>query len=189
MLSLDVVDLNLTDWDALQVIATMSLQSRARWMLMLLNSGAGSAIMVYLLQSAPATYVTTCVVDARWATEQTMDSDRSVMWSWESQPGIQPFDPPSSPRDWAFDRVSMFVPPYAPHYSKPIAVEQAWLDALAPAMPEVSLPDNKLIMNSFEALLNQSGLRKADESDDQIGTVKLEYVYNSGIMFCLHVPS
>jgi hypothetical protein len=175
--SFSLKDPSLADWDALQINTATFQQSRAKWIPMPENTGAGSAVMIHLLQSATVTDVVTCVVDARWATGQTMQSDRSVMWSWESQPGLQPFDPPSSPQDWAFHRVSMFDPRYASNYSKPIAVEQAWLDALAPPMPEASMLGNKLIMNSFEAILNQSGLKKADEKGDQIETVKLEYVH------------
>jgi hypothetical protein len=174
---LDLTDLNLTEWDTFRANAT-TLQTRARWIPMPSNIGAGSAIMIYLLQNSTAMEVMTCAVDARWATGQTMQSDRSIMWSWESQQGIQPFDPPSSRSDWAFERVSMFDRRYAQNYSKPITVEQTWLDALAPPMPEASLSGNKLIMNSFEALLNQSGLRKAGDwgnhIQNQIDTVKLE---------------
>jgi len=73
----------------------------------------------------------------------------------------------------------MFDPDYTSFYSKPIQVEQSWLDALTPTIPEASMPGNDLVMNSFEALLNQSGLPRADQYDDRYGTINVEYVSSS----------
>jgi hypothetical protein len=43
-------------------------------------------------------------------------------------------------------------------------------------MPEASLPSNKLVMNAFEALLDQSGLLRANQTNNQLWTVLLRYV-------------
>lgn len=105
-----------------------------------------------------------------------MDSDRSIMWSWQSQPGHEDFDVDTAASDWSFHRKSMFDPRYTPFYSRPIKMEQPWLDAFAPAMPEASVSGNSLVMSSFEALLNQSGLPKADRTGSRDGTTLLEYI-------------
>jgi hypothetical protein len=173
---LDFAGLSMTDWDALKVNTSETLQSRAKWLPLLPTLGSGTAMMVHLVQSPAVTYAYACVIDARWATGQTMHSDGSIMWSWDSQPGVQEFNRYSSPRDWSFKRASMFDSRYTPYYSKPMKVEQRWLQALTTAMPEASLPGNDLVMTSFEALLNQSGLPKADQPESQVGTVLLEYV-------------
>lgn len=152
-----------------------TLQSRARWFPLPAKFGAGSAVSVQLVQSPSVTYAYTCLIDARWATGQTLFSDRSIMWSWESKPGVQKFDPHNSLGTWSFERSSMFDPHSTAYYSEPIQIEQEWLDALSPPMPEASTPGNKLVMNSFEALLNQSGLPKASQHDDRYGTLKVEY--------------
>jgi hypothetical protein len=154
--------LGLKDWDALKPNTTSTAQARATLLPLPEGHEAGSALMINLVQNRTSTWAYTCVIDARWAAGQTMHSDRSVMWSWEAQPGFQHFDRRTSNSDWTFSRVGMFHERYAPHYSKPIQIEQPWLDALAPSMPEASMPGNTLIMNAFEALLNQSGLLKAD---------------------------
>jgi hypothetical protein len=116
------------------------------------NTGTGSAIMISVNQNVTFSYARTCVVDARWATGQAFQSDPSVIGSWESQADIQPFDLPSSPRNWAFHRVGLSDARYGSNHSRPIAVEQEWLDACAPPMPKTSLVGNELIMTSFEAL-------------------------------------
>ena len=175
----DFTTLGLAEWNALQPNAATTLQSRAKWLPLPSNLGSGSALVVQLVQSPEITWAYTCVVDARWATGQTMHSDRSMMWSWESHPGIQPFDQHSSIGTWSLGRTSMFDPDYTSFYSKPIQVEQSWLDALTPTIPEASMPGNDLVMNSFEALLNQSGLPRADQYDDRYGTINVEYVSSS----------
>jgi nuclear transport factor 2 (NTF2) superfamily protein len=103
------------------------------------------------------------VIDARWATGQTMNNNRAFMFAWESQQGFQDFHRRSDDGDWEFDRTQMFDARYTSSYSRPIEVEQVWLDALTPAMPEASRSGNELVMNSFEALLNQSGFRDIED--------------------------
>ena len=184
MAHMDLASMNLTDWNALQLNATTTLQSRAKWLSLPPNLGFGSAILVRLVQNQTATYAHTCVVDSRWAKGQTMDSDRSIMWSWESQPGVQKFDPHDAKSDWTLQRnhVSMFDAQNAAFF-KPIRMEQSWLDALAPDMPEASLPGNDLVMTSYEALLNQSGLPKADQHGTRDETTLLEYVPDPFLSF------
>lgn len=178
---LNAASLNLANWDALRSRAMTEQQSRARFVPLPDVLGSGSAAMVYLAQNRTTTYAYACVVDARWVTGETIQTDRSVMRSWESQAGYQPFDRRNSSPNFAFDRVGMFNPRYTPFYSRPIKIEQAWLDALSPPMPEASLPGNDLVMNTFEALLNQSRLasaRKVGEDSIESATL-LEYVLTS----------
>ncbi|KAF2824388.1 hypothetical protein CC86DRAFT_420949 [Ophiobolus disseminans] len=150
--------------------------SRAKWLPLRSDLGLGSALVIQLIQSPEVTYAYTCVIDARWATGQTMQSEKSNMWSWESNPGIQHFDEPYALSTWSFMWTSMLDPETALFYSKPIRIEQPCLDALAPSMPEASMPGNNLVMTSFEALLNQSGLRRADQPDAGGATIDFEYV-------------
>ncbi|KAH7072443.1 hypothetical protein FB567DRAFT_554114 [Paraphoma chrysanthemicola] len=173
---IDLKDLNLSDWDAFHISEGTTLQYRAKWLPLPAEIGNGSAVMVMLMQHSPRTYASVCVIDARWAEGQTIQSDRAFMWSWESQPGYQEFDPLSSLPEWHFERTSMFDPRYAPHYSRPISVQQPWLDALAPQMPEASIPGTGLVMNTFEALLNQSGHFRASSRDVEYGNTMLEYI-------------
>lgn len=106
-----------------------------------------------------------------------MFSDRSIMWSWESRPGIIEFDSSKALSTWSLKAGSnMFDPKDAAIYSAPIQIEQQWLDALSPPMPEASSPGNNLVMNSFEALLNQSGLPKASQGSTRFDTLNVEYV-------------
>lgn len=181
-IDLDIKDLNLTDWDALHSSENTTLQYRAKWFPLPSNIGSGSAMMIQLLQDHATIYASACVIDARWAEGQTVQSDRSFTWSWESQPGYQEFEPLSSLPEWHFERASMFDSRHTPYYSRPIKVQQPWLNALTPPMPEASAPGNELVMTSFEALLNQSGLLMATGRDVEYGKTMLEYVHRNPLL-------
>ncbi|KAF2035260.1 hypothetical protein EK21DRAFT_84879 [Setomelanomma holmii] len=92
----------------------------------------------------------------------------------DAQSGYEEFDALDSPPEWRFKRASMLDPRYTPYYSRSIKIEQSWLDALAPPMPEQSNPGNDLVMTSFEALLNQSGLITATRQDIAYGKTMLD---------------
>ena len=162
MSNISLSSFNLSDWTALRLNATTEQQSRARWMQLPPKLGIGTAALIYLAQNRTKTLAHACIIDARWARGQTMQTDRSYRWSWESEPGIVTFDPKVTRAEYGFQRRKMFDPRYTPFYSDIIHAEQDWLDALAPAMPEQSKPGNELIMNSFEALLNLSELAQPE---------------------------
>jgi hypothetical protein len=50
-------------------------------------------------------------------------------------------------------------------------------------MPEASAPGNELVMTSFEALLNQSGLLMATGRDVEYGKTMLEYVHRNPLLY------
>ncbi|KAF2444320.1 hypothetical protein P171DRAFT_494611 [Karstenula rhodostoma CBS 690.94] len=151
-------DLGFSHWDALSLNATTVDQARARWVPMPEDLGSGSAVLLYLTQNHTHTYARGCVAEAWWANGQAIHVP-SPRWaaSWIAWPGLDSHrDTANSELPW----LSLFEPRLLPYYERIIKVDQAWLDALTPMMPEASQAGNNLLMTSFEALLNQTRLNR-----------------------------
>lgn len=159
---LNLTDLGVDSWDGITNLnATTEMQARVKWFPLPETLGSGSAAMLYLVQNHSRTYARGCVVEGWWATGQTLQSSQSVIFSWSVMPGFKPHRDGTEDINLEWEG-GLRDPRFTPYYGKPIKIEQEWLDALAPMIPESSLAGNDLVMTSFEALLNQTYLNNLD---------------------------
>ncbi|KAH8731760.1 hypothetical protein GQ44DRAFT_821920 [Phaeosphaeriaceae sp. PMI808] len=151
--SINISQLELRGWDGLKLGNKSVRQVRAHWLPMPAGLN-GSSAMIYLLQNGTSTYQSVCVTDARWSQGQTLRSASSVLWSWSAVPSFNSRLKDDGSVDFA--KTNFFDPLYYPNYGRTIQMEGEWLEALTPKMPEASFQGNELVMNTFEALVNNS---------------------------------